>query len=170
MRPSELATDLATGLSVWRHAVEQAELDMGTRYHLSVLLQPTSPFRRPDDVEACVELLVGSDFGLVTTVSPTPAHYSPEKTMVLDTSRRVEPYLTPSGFQPTRQLIPTYYHLNGICYAALREVILERDQLIGDDAGAVVIDRPMVNIDEPFDLELAGWLWERYGADAEGLT
>jgi CMP-N-acetylneuraminic acid synthetase len=90
--------------------------------------------------------------------------------MVLDTSRRVEPYLTPSGFQPTRQLIPTYYHLNGICYAALREVILERDQLIGDDAGAVVIDRPMVNIDEPFDLELAGWLWERYGADAEGLT
>jgi CMP-N-acetylneuraminic acid synthetase len=73
-------------------------------------------------------------------------------------------------FQPIRQLIPSYYHLNGACYAARREALLERDSFFGDRTGAVVLDRPMVNIDEPFDLELAGWLWERYGADAEGLT
>jgi hypothetical protein len=30
-----------------------------------------------------------------------------------------------------------------------------------DDCIAVVIDRPLVNIDEPFELELAEWLLAR---------
>ena len=35
------------------------------------------------------------------------------------------------------------------------------DAIIGDDCAAVIIDRPIVNIDDPFDLELAEFLLER---------
>jgi CMP-N-acetylneuraminic acid synthetase len=81
--------------------------------------------------------------------------------MTVTASGGLRPYLPVDQFQPTRQLIPTYYHLNGACYAARREAIIDREHVLGDQTGAVVIDRPVVNIDDPFDLELARWLWAR---------
>jgi CMP-N,N'-diacetyllegionaminic acid synthase len=160
LRPEELATDLASGYSVWRHAHLDAEARAGRTHDLSVLIQPTSPFRRAEDVEACAELVVSGAFDSAVTVSPTPAHFTPEKTMTLTGTGGIKPYLA-DRFQPTRQLIPTYYHLNGICYAARRDVIINSEHVFGDRTGAVVIDRHLVNIDDPFDLELARWLWER---------
>ena len=161
LRPQELATDVASGFDVWRHAHLEAEDRTGSPFELSILLQPTSPFRQPRDIETCVALLLGSEFGVVTTISPTPSHYTPEKTMVMQDSGRVEPYLAAAGFQATRQLIPNYHHLNGAVYAARRQALMERDGIFDGATGAVVIDRTMVNIDEPLDLEWAQWLWER---------
>lgn len=161
LRPSELATDLARGFAVWQHAHVDAETTARRRFDLSILIQPTSPFRRAEDIEACVDLILDAGYETAVTVSPTPSHYAPEKTLVVSESSKVEPYLSVKGFQPTRQLIRRYYHLNGICYAARREALLARDHVFGERTGAVVIDRPMVNIDEPLDLELARWLWAR---------
>lgn len=53
------------------------------------------------------------------------------------------------------------FHRNGLCYAATRDAVVERGENIGADCAAVVIDRPVVNIDDPFELELAEWLLER---------
>jgi len=161
LRPAELATDLVSGYVVWRHAHLDAESRAGHRLDVSVLIQPTSPFRESSDIEACVDLVMNDSFDAAVTVSPTPSHYAPEKTVIVNGEGALHPYLSNERFQATRQLIPTYYHLNGICYAARREVVLNRKNVFGDRTGAVVIDRPMVNIDDPFDLELARWLWER---------
>lgn len=161
LRPEELASDLASGYAVWRHALFDAEARTGRTFDLSVLMQPTSPFRRAKDVEACADLVVGGEFESAVTVSPTPAHFTPEKTMTLTSSGVLKPYLSTEQFQPTRQFIPPYYHLNGICYAARREVITDQEHVFGDRTGALVIDRQLVNIDDPYDLELARWLWER---------
>jgi len=161
LRPQELATDLASGYAVWRHALLDAEARSGRQFDLAVLAQPTSPFRRPSDVTACLSRLVDSRLDAVVTVSPTPAHFTPEKTMVVADDGLLQPYLTAERFQPTRQLIPSYYNLNGICYAARRDIVIERTHVFDDKTGAVVIDRPTVNIDDPLDLELARWLWER---------
>jgi hypothetical protein len=38
---------------------------------------------------------------------------------------------------------------------------LEKGKIFGDHTLPHVIDRPLVNIDEPFDLELARWLWQK---------
>ena len=160
LRPEYLATDHATGHAVWRHAHLEAETRAGTQFHLSILLQPTSPFRDQSDVTRCIATLIEGNFDAVTTVSPTPSHFAPEKTMTLDDSGHLRPYLG-DGFQSTRQLIPTYHHLNGACYAARRPVVLEAENVFGPNTGAVIMEGPMVNIDEPFDLEVARWLWEK---------
>lgn len=160
LRPAELATDHATGHAVWRHAHVEAESRTGSQFDLSILLQPTSPFRAPSDVADCIATLTEGKFDAVTTVSPTPSHFAPEKTMTLDESGHLRPYLG-EGFQSTRQLIPSYHHLNGACYAARRPVVLDAVNVFGPNTGAVVMEGPMVNIDEPFDLEVARWLWER---------
>ena len=61
-----------------------------------------------------------------------------------------------------RQAIPgAVYHRNGLCYGATRAAVVERAEIIGADCAAVIVDRPMVNIDDAFELELAEWLLER---------
>lgn len=51
MRPPRLAHDRAGSIAVWRHAWLASESHFGARFDLSVLLEPTSPMRRPEDVE-----------------------------------------------------------------------------------------------------------------------
>ena len=46
-----------------------------------------------------------------------------------------------------------------------RETLLDSDSIIEERCAAVIIDRPVVNIDEPFDLELAEFILARGQAD-----
>lgn len=158
-RPAGLATDMASNVSVWKHAWLESERRFETRYDLAVLLQPTSPLRATSDVTACVRVLVAEDRDAVITVSPTPGHYTPEKMMVIEDGD-LRP-LSGDRFESTRQLIPDYYFLNGYCYAARRRRIVHDERVHGENTGLVIIDRPIVNIDDPFDLALANWLKER---------
>ena len=67
----------------------------------------------------------------------------------------LKPYIN-SGINFTlRQNIPKYYHKNGICYAATRNAIMKDKEIFGDSCVGVVIERPVVNIDDETELELA---------------
>ena len=63
--------------------------------------------------------------------------------------------------------MPALYHRNGLCYAARLEALLAGGPILGDDCAAVVIDRPVANIDDAFEIELAGWLLARQQGAAE---
>lgn len=157
-RPMQLATDEASNVLVWRHAWLECEVRTGSRFDLGVLLQPTSPLRTTDDVTGCVRLLLSEGRDAAVTVSPTPGHFTPEKTLKIDEDNELTPYLR-DGIVDIRQKIPRYYFLNGYCYAALRHRVVDKKRVHGPNTGAVIIDRPVVNIDEPFDLKMAHWLW-----------
>ena len=60
-----------------------------------------------------------------------------------------------------RQTAPQFFYRNGICYAATRATLVEDGHLLEDDCAAVVIGRPVANIDDPFELDLAGFLLAR---------
>ena len=159
-RPGELAGDKSTSTDMWRHAWLAAEAHYGMRFDLSILLEPTSPMRRAEDLTRCVETLLDSGHKAAATLSPTPAHFTPHKTLKLDAGGNLAPYLA-EGRKALRQGIPDYYHCNGICYALRRATLVDEGHIMEDDCIGVVIDRPIVNIDEPFELELAEWLLAR---------
>jgi CMP-N-acetylneuraminic acid synthetase len=161
MRPAELSSDTAGSADMWRHAWLAAEGHYGQRFEVSVLLEPTSPLRRPADIERTLAALLDSGLGAATTVSATPAHYTPHKTLTLDGAGRLGFFLEAGARHSRRQSVPQYYHRNGLCYAATREQLVDRGWIIDENAVAVVIERPVVNIDEPFELELAEWLLQR---------
>lgn len=161
LRPAEISGDTATSVDMWRHAWTAAEVHYGRRFDLSVLLEPTSPLRRPEDVTRTVETLLQQDAKAAATVSRTPAHFTPHKTLTLDAAGRIGFYLAEGARHSLRQGIPAYYHRNGLCYALRRQTLVEEGRIIEDDCAAVVIERPVVNIDEPFELELAEWLLQR---------
>src|SRR5688500_16939677 len=161
MRPPELSGDTATSVDMWRHAWLAAEAHYGKRFDLSVLLEPTSPLRRPEDVERTLRALIDAGAPAAATVSPTPAHYTPHKALKINDKGEIEFYLEGGANHSLRQGIPAYYHRNGLCYAVTRDHLVNEGCIIDRGAVAVVVDRHVVNIDDMFELELAEWLLER---------
>lgn len=66
VRPPELATDQSGTYEVLLHALDFYESN-GVHYDTLVLLQPTSPFRTVDDVQACLDLY-NPDIDMVVSV------------------------------------------------------------------------------------------------------
>lgn len=161
MRPVELADDNARSVDAWAHAWRAAETVYSTTFDISLLLEPTSPLRRAEDIERVMAELCRSGAQAVATVSPTPAHYTPEKTLTVSESGEIGFYVADGSFYATRQRIPQYYHRNGICYGATREQVLILRKTIETCARAVIVNRPVVNIDEPYELQLGEWLLTR---------
>ena len=160
-RPNELAADTSDSVDMWQHAWSACEEYYSCRFDMSILLEPTSPLRRPEDVEQTVRKLVEGGHHAAATVSPTPAHFTPHKTLVVSQEGIVGLYHPEGKKHSRRQTINPYYHRNGICYAVMRETLVEHGQILETDCAAVIIDRPIVNIDEPLELEMAEWLLRR---------
>jgi CMP-N-acetylneuraminic acid synthetase len=180
-RPDELASDTAGSIGMWRHAWLASEAHFEERFELSVLLQPTTPLRSPDEVERTLAAVADGGHPAATTVARVPAHFTPEKILRLDAEGRVRPYLEdelkegePSagssrgkaGHRVGRQEIPPYYYLTGGCYAVGRETLIDRGEALPEGSVGVVIDHFVVNVDEPFELELARLLHD-HGAAQE---
>lgn len=154
MRPADLASDQATGVAAWRHAWLATEAALGRTFDCSVLLQPTSPLREAMDVERTFDAMMAGGHQAAATVSRVPGHYTPEKLLTLDEGRLS--FLHPEGAaHSNRQGIPAYYTRNGLCYAARREAIVDRQEIVETDCAAVVFDGFVANIDDPIDLEIA---------------
>lgn len=158
LRPTELASDTATGIDTWRHAWISSEVHYGRRFDCSVLLQPTSPLRRPEQVELTLQTMLTEGRLSATTISSVPGHYVPEKLL-----RRHEDgtlaYAHADGARySNRQAASAYFTRNGICYAARREAIVDRREIIGPDCAGVLIVEASPNVDDPIDLEVADWL------------
>lgn len=161
LRPEHLASDTASSDDMWRHAWIAAEAHYDRRFDVSILLEPTSQLRQSTDLAATMEALFTDDHCAAVTVSPTPAHYTPHKTLTVGSDGRVG-FLVEDGARfARRQEVPPLYHRNGLCYALRRDPFLAGAPILNEDSAAVVVERQVVNIDEPFELELAAWLLER---------
>ncbi len=160
LRPPELSTDEAAAIDVMVHALEQCEQEYGERYDLVAIVEPTSPFRRPGDIEfACLGMVRGGCDSAVC-VSPAGTQSHPLKMLTVKADRLG--YYDPAAENIiSRQQLDPLYVRNGACYLVTRETLLEKRRVITDNTFACVIDRPMVNIDEPMDLEWAEFLLRR---------
>ena len=83
--------------------------------------------------------------------------------LTVDGEGRIGFYLTGGQKFALRQSIPRYYHRNGLCYAVRRSTLMDHGTILEVDCAAVIVERPLVNIDEPFELELAEFLLHREG-------
>ncbi|MEM7489073.1 MAG: acylneuraminate cytidylyltransferase family protein [Pseudomonadota bacterium] len=165
LRPAELATDTATGVAVWAHAWTDAERAHGTRYDLSVYLQPTSPFRTPRQVRDTVDAMLAGGHQAATTVSPVPGHYTPQKVLLMDEGGMLS-FLTADGANHSnRQTARPCWTRNGLAYAARRAHVVDHGLIVERDCGAVVVDGYVANIDDPEDLLIARLLAAHGGYD-----
>jgi CMP-N-acetylneuraminic acid synthetase len=154
IRPAALADDDTPMLPVIQHALAEAARS-GWSPDIIVLLQPTSPLRRPDHIRDAVNLLRETNADSVVTVVEVPRHLSPDYVMQIDEGR-LKPFL-PDGARVTRrQDARAAYSRDGTVYA-FRRVTLERfGGIYGEDCRPLLIDsRESLSIDSPSDWDEA---------------
>lgn len=163
-RPDSLSGDRIGDLEVLTHALEAMEQKDGVAYDVVVMLQPTSPLRRPEHVRAVVTKLLSGGFDAVWTVGPTDPKYHPRKQLALDSDRLS--FHHPSGAEViARQQLEPVYHRDGAAYAIDRECLLHQKSILGKNASAVIVDEPMLSIDTEQDFEAVEAVLRARGAE-----
>jgi len=155
LRPPELALDHTPMIDVLVDALGMLDQREQYRPDVVVLLQPTSPFRRENHVDAAVDLLISSGADSVVTVMQVPHQFTPESLMRLRGDR-----LDPVAEGPTytrRQDKPVLFARNGPAVIAMRSrVLLDEHVLYGADTrGGVMSREDSFDNDEAFDLKIA---------------
>jgi len=167
-RPEELSGDRIADWDVLHHALLACEELDGCRYDVVVMLQPTSPFRRPEHVTSTVERLLDGGFDAVWTVSETDSKAHPLKQLVIKDD--LLDYYDPAGAAIiARQQLKPVYHRNGVAYAMTRQCLEEQQTIKGKRTSYLIIDDPQVNIDTMDDFLYAEFLLDRGIAGLEEI-
>jgi CMP-N,N'-diacetyllegionaminic acid synthase len=150
LRPTELAGDETPMLPVLQHTVEALAAD-GWTADAIVLLQPTSPLRRPSHIREALARLQSSHVDSVVTVVEVPRHLSPDYVMRIE-SGVLTPFL-PEGARITRrQDARPAYSRDGTVYACWRATIERFGNIYGERCEPLVIDASeSLSIDSPAD-------------------
>ena len=161
LRPEELATDKARAIPVLQHAVKFL-LGKGCTFNAVMMLQPTSPMRLAKDIAASIEMMV-KDPGCSSVISVTGVgEYHPARMKYLEEGVLIDPpFCEAYENQPRQELRPMYIR-SGAIYLVKTSVLMEENSLKGNRSlGYVMPKERSVNIDAPFDFELAEWLMSR---------
>ena len=159
LRPKAFATHQATTIDAVHHLIEDAEVTGG----YLLLLQPTSPLRRVDDLQSlCARLEANLDAdAIVSVVRHDTPH--PHKIMKID-GRYLRSFLGTLASVP-RQSLPIVYALNGAFYLTPHRIVMEQRTFMPERT--LPFEMPperSVNLDGPLDVLLLEALLRVEGA------
>ena len=154
-RPAELANDTATSESALLHALDVLA-SRGVEPEAVVFLQATSPLRQADEIEKALATFYDQQADSLFTATeatgfmwrvaadgPRPLNYDPES-------------------RPRRQDAPVDVIENGSIYVFKPSVLRRHGSRLGGKIAVHMMRaEDSFQIDEPWELELMGWLFER---------
>ena len=156
VRPPELARDDSPEWLAWQHAIRTLDGQGGGPTWDAFLSVPTtSPLRRVEDLDACIQALLTSDADIVLTVRPSER--SPYFNMVtLDAERVARLVIPPSREVVRRQDAPAVYDITTVAYAARPAFVLRAASMFDGRVKAVVVPAERaLDIDTEYDLKVA---------------
>jgi len=159
-RPEDLSGDQISDAQVLIHALNEMERIDNVQYDIVIMLQPTSPLRRKEQVIQAIEMLVQGHWDAVWTVSETDSKHHPLKQLRVEADQLS--YYDPAGNQIiARQQLTPAYHRNGVAYVMTRNCLTEGRTIMGTRTGALILDEHLVSIDTMWDLELAEYIYAK---------
>ena len=163
MRPSELSRDETPMLPVIQDAIRRLE-SQNERFDAIMILQPTTPLRRSDDIDGAIHVLekTGAD-SVISFVDVGEKH--PARMKYVDEKGRVtDPPFAEVTEGLRRQDLKKMFLREGSIYLTRRNVVMEENSFKGSDCRAwIVPSERAINIDTHFDLFLAEQLIKRHG-------
>jgi CMP-N-acetylneuraminic acid synthetase len=157
-RPAEFATDTSPAILYVKHALEALEgTEGGDPFEAIVILQPSSPFTLPEDIDGTVRLLkrTGADSAVSITQLDHAIH--PFKLKILKGDRLI-PYLEEEEGRMAAHELPPLYVRNCSVYAT-RRTIVDSGQTIGSDCrGYLMPPERSVDINTELDFLFAEFL------------
>lgn len=165
VRPAELAADRAPEWFAWQHFCSYIERNHPGEYGHLLILPTTSPLRTSGDVNGVLTTLLENQFDVVLSMSE--AHRHPQFNLVSRSpTGAVKLYDPPVGRVSRRQDVSAVYDVTTVAYGAKIEFVRSAPSMWEGSIGGWIVPRERaLDIDTPFDLELARFLWERRKAD-----
>lgn len=155
LRPAHLAEDTTPMLPVLQHTVKFLE-ELGYRYDLICLLQPTNPLRTVEHILGCINLQKETNADTVMTVLPVPLDYNPHWVYFQTDDQRLVLSTGEASPIPRRQELPPAYHREGSVYLVKRDILMEQGSLYGQTVvGYLMKPEESVNIDTIADWDAA---------------
>lgn len=136
MRPPDLATDTASGMDVFLHAINWAQ-ENSTPCDLVMILQPTSPLRKEHDIDQAIESLDSRQGKAI--VSVCAAEHHPLWCNTLPGDGSMKDFLRPEILNKNSQELPQYYRLNGAIYLIEINELLKSKSFYGPETFAYVM-------------------------------
>ncbi len=154
LRPADLSTDSARALDVLAHAIRWMNEQEKKSFDYVMMLQPTSPLRTGEDIDACIRIAGETDADSVFSMKEIP-DFAPQKLKVIRDGQ-IFPFLgEEQGQSAPRSKAQKVFKRNCAIYLTRTELILKGDQF-GKKSMAYVMPRERsIDINEPVDLELA---------------
>jgi CMP-N-acetylneuraminic acid synthetase len=146
-RPAALASDTAQNNDVVGHVLASAT------YDFLALLQPTSPLRRPADIDGCLAPVMAGEAMSAMTVTDVEHH--PGKAVLIENGL-VTPFTNDTDMEARRQDMRDVYRQNGAVYAIATSTFLQHQRFYVKPCAAVLMPADLsIDIDREIDLILA---------------
>jgi len=133
VRPDELAGDAVRNIDVVIHALEFMENETGRPYDIIVLLQPTSPIRKPEHIDEAVEKLWQSDLNSLASVK---GPYKKRDPYV----KRIRDEVLEGYCKSAEDNTEPFYMYNASIYAVKREYLLTNRKIVDARQVPLVMD------------------------------
>ncbi|MCG6167602.1 acylneuraminate cytidylyltransferase family protein [Leptospira sp. FAT2] len=155
IRPKELSEDSTPTIDVLKHVI-QFMRERGEVFDLIILLQPTSPLRTHEDIDAALEEMLSKSANSIISVNEMDHPVEWINTLPSDLSmvnflknkeKRSQEYLK-------------QYRLNGAIYISKTLPLLEQNTFFQSEKTYAFIMEPdkSIDIDTPYDLKIASLL------------
>ncbi|KQL36746.1 cytidylyltransferase domain-containing protein [Psychrobacillus sp. FJAT-21963] len=152
IRPMKLAQDDTPGIDPVLHAINQCP-----GYDYVVLLQPTSPLRKAEDIDGAIQMLL--DKGVDYCVSVTEPDKSPYWMYKVDNNGHMEQIIDQDNYAVRRQDLPNVFSLNGAVYVAQIESLKNTKSFLNEETVAFKMPRSRsMDIDTEEDFLWCEWL------------
>ncbi len=162
-RPAELATDNSPTSGAILHAIDNFE-QRGETYDYVVLLEPTSPLRKTDDIDNAISALINaSDMDSLVSVGEVHMEH-PMIIKRVDDRGLVVPYITGLESIYQRQQADTAYFPYGVIYMVTVPSYREKLTFYTDRTIPYYIERwQNYEIDDEVDFEIISILMKMKG-------
>ena len=157
-RPKNISGHNIGDIPVLKNALKNAERFNNKIFDIIIMLQPTSPLRRPIDIEKLIKKIVLENLDSVWTVHEVEKHFHPDKQLKINSEGYLDYFTTNGKKIITNQELTNSYMKNGIGYAITRNFLINKGKLLGKKSGYILHGGPIVNIDEFDDLRKAAEL------------
>lgn len=153
LRSAECSTDTAGSWEVVSEVLDRYSAS-GRVFDVVALLQPTSPLRTTKDIVASVAMM--DELQANAIIGVCESDHSPLWSNTLPTDYSMDRFLRQEVLSTPRQLLPTYYRINGAMYLLKTNYLAEGKDIYRERCFAYVMDkRHSVDIDDEVDFFLA---------------
>ena len=147
-RPAELSSDLTLSIDVILHALDVLEEE----FDAVMLLQPTSPFRTPSDIDSAINIIDGAS-SVISVVPVDGTH--PARMKFIENGLLIDPPFAETTENMPRQELRPMFIRNGAIYLTRTPEIRNRT-FKGSLSRALVMSKERsINIDSFFELAIA---------------